>query len=145
MGTSFVDLQNCLSNEIGLVKRFLDVLDDEARALAQTDNNSMLVASTRQKNQFADRLAEAASLRNAILAKLGFSSGKAGLDEAAKQDPSIKGVCDELFSLAEQARGLNIENGTVIEMYLEQNQRAIQALRTLASDSGLYNAKGQTA
>lgn len=145
MGTSFVDLQHCLSNEIGLVKRFLNVLDNEAQALAQPDNNAVLVASTRQKDQFAEHLAEAATVRDAVLAKLGLSSGKEGLDQATRQDPSIQESCTELFSLAEKARGLNIENGTVIEMYLAQTQRAIHTLRTLASDGGLYNAKGHAA
>lgn len=142
MSTSLDDLQSCLNHEIDLVKRFLHVLNDEALALAQPENNAVLAASTRQKNQFAQQLSDAAGIREALLAKLGLSAGKAGLDEAARQDPALQAVCDELFSLAEKARNLNVENGTVIEMYLAHNQRAIQTLRSLAGSGSLYDAKG---
>src|SRR3546814_10904012 len=90
MTISLDDLQSCLNHEISLVKRFLHVLDDEAQALAQPDNNAMLVASTRLKNQFAQQLSDAAGIRDALLAKLGLDAGKAGLDKAARQDSALQ-------------------------------------------------------
>jgi len=143
MSTTLDDLRYCLDHELDLVRQFLDVLRDESQALAQPDNTATLAVSTRKKDHFAEQLAQAAKVRESLLAELGLDTDKTGLDQAIRQNPALEPTCAELFSLAEQARRQNAENGAIIEIYLAHNQRAIKTLRSLAGTGNLYDAKGQ--
>lgn len=137
------DLPACLEQECALVRHFIEVLRNEALALEHPRNDTALQASTQAKNQCAEDLAHASSVRDALLSGQGLPAGKPGLEAASRKDPALALRCEELLELAAEARRLNLANGAVIETYLAHTQRAIQTLRSLAGSGNLYDARGR--
>lgn len=143
MDTHTADLRTCLERECALVRDFIDVLRDEALALEHPDDSAALQASTQAKNRCADDMATIAGQRDALLAEQGMPTGKPGLDAASHDDPALAQPYGELLQLADEARRMNLENGTAIETYLAHTQRAMRTLRSLAGSGSLYDARGR--
>ena len=137
-------LQQCLEQEVDLVQAFITVLEDEAQALTEAGDTDALTASTEQKNRYADQLVLVADERHSLLAQLGYSDDKAGLDAAAHDHPALHPSCQALLEKAQAASELNASNGIIIDTFLKHNQRALDTLRVLAGASSLYNASGRT-
>lgn len=144
MNNALEQLQDCLNREIGLVHEFIVVLQAEADALTETAANDALTETTRQKNQFADQLAELAETRQALLVQLGYSADKPGLDMATVDHPRLQESCRHLYDKAQQASELNAANGIIVDTFLEHNQRALDTLRILTGMGNLYDASGRT-
>lgn len=143
MSEAIQSLQRCLEQEAELVRRFIEVLRREAQALAAADQADALTATTHQKGEFARVLEQASHERRTRLGELGLEDGRAGLDAAAHMWPALQPACQALFELATQANQLNTNNGKIIDMYLQYNQRAIDTLRRLAGIDHLYDASGR--
>lgn len=136
-------LQTSLQHETGLIEQFIVILEAEASTLLEPGGNEALEASTHAKNELAGQLAQASAARDALLAQLGYSAGKAGLDAAGLSSPQLQAVTGNLFELAERARQLNAANGYIIETFLKYNQQALDTLRGLAGIGNLYDASGR--
>lgn len=143
MNTSPDTLQNALEAELALVQRFLDILQAEAAALEQPDQGEALNASTQEKNACIAQLMQAGQARENALGELGYSVDKAGLETAAAAYPHLKETSQMLFKLGQQASDLNSANGAIISTYLRHTQQALQAMRHLVGEPGLYDASGR--
>lgn len=136
-------LQSSLENELTLVQRFIDILENEASALEQPEKTDLLNASTQEKNSCIELLDQAGKTRENALLELGYPPNRAGLEEAAQANPELAEKCQQLFQLGQLASRLNAVNGAAIETYLKHTQQALQALQPLAGGSGLYDASGK--
>lgn len=137
------DLQACLEKETELVGRFLTVLQDEAKVLEEGAAEAALIEITQRRNDLTDALVAAAAERNTQLSALGFASDGPGLEAAIKAHPELAPVRDELLRQTDEARNLNASNGSIIEVFLEHNQRTLDTLRGLAGAGDIYDASGR--
>lgn len=144
MSDTLAQLQSCLQTETTLVQAFISVLEAESQALTDGGDETVLSASTATKNTYAQKLADIGEQRRSLLAALGLSADKAGLDAVATQHPALQAHCQNLFTLARQASELNAANGVIIETFLAHNQQALDTLRALAGMGDLYDASGRS-
>lgn len=144
MNNAVLNLQKCLEKEIDLVQAFIVVLEAEALALTEADATDALSDTTDQKNRYADQLMMAADERQLLLAQLGYSDDKAGLDAAANDHPQLRDHCQLLLEKAQTANDLNAANGSIINTFLAHNQQQLDTLRALSGAGNLYDASGRT-
>ncbi|SHI19258.1 flagella synthesis protein FlgN [Pollutimonas bauzanensis] len=144
MNNAVLQLQKCLDHEVDLIQGFISVLEAEAHALIEAGDTDALSASTENKNRYADQLMSVADERQGLLAQLGYSDDRAGLDAAAHDHPALLSSSEALLEKARAAAELNASNGVVIDTFLAHNQQALDALRSLAGASSLYDASGRT-
>jgi flagella synthesis protein FlgN len=138
------DLQTCLDTEIALVQEFLAVLELETAVLTEGRGEAALADTTARKNHYADQLAAVGERRQTLLSALGYSADKAGLDAVSHAHPELRASCTLLLEKARQASDLNTSNGIIIDTFLQHNQQALDALRSLAGIGALYDASGRT-
>lgn len=143
MNTAPQALQTALETELALVQRFLEVLQTEAAALEQPDQGEALTASTQEKNACITQLVEAGQAREKALAELGYSADRPGLEAAGAAHPQLAETSKMLFELGQEASELNAANGAAISTYLRHTQQALQAMRHLVGEPGLYDASGR--
>lgn len=144
MNASVAALQSCLEQETSQMKAFLQLLQEEAKALEDGATDNALAATTAHKNELADALTELAIQRNDLLKALGFESDGPGLSAAVAAHPSLAPMRQQLLEITAEARSQNEANGRIIEVFLEHNQRALETLRRLAGIGDLYDASGRT-
>jgi flagella synthesis protein FlgN len=144
MVTPLARLLNCMQQELALVQEFIVALKAEETALTDLGNDAALSDSTARKNMCADQLAAIGQEREALLASLGYSADKAGMDAAARQHPELQAVWDDLYRNAQQASELNASNGVMIDTFLAHNQQAMSTLKAIAGISDLYDASGRS-
>ena len=144
MPAHLTPLLTCLQKEIALVEAFLDILRHEATVLEAGAEEAALADTTARKNELADALMQAARQRNELLMAMGCDADSAGLTDAASRHPEIVPLRDTLLHLTDTARTQNETNGLVIERFLQHNQRALEALRRVASSGEIYDASGRT-
>lgn len=143
MNPSPASLLKSLENEARLVRDFIAILQDEARVLEEGATDTALAGVTARKNAAADALARAAEERNAQLAAMAFGTDGSGLKAAAEAHPALAEPRRILLELAEQARSLNENNGQIIQVFLEHNERTLDVLRRLAGRGDIYDASGR--
>lgn len=144
MNDALAQLHACLIQENDLLGEFIKVLEAETLALTEAASEQALAESTAHKNSYAEKLADVSERRMTLLAQLGYSTDKAGLDAAALEHPSLQVVCRQLYDTAHQANELNVSNGVIIDTFLTHNQQALETLRALAGMGNLYDANGRT-
>lgn len=143
MNNAVLHLQKCLEQELDLVQTFITVLEAEAEALTEAGTTDALSDSTEKKNSYADQLMVIADQRQLLLAHLGYSEDKVGLDAAVNDHPSLREPCRLLLEKAQIANDLNTANGSIIDTFLTHNQQALDTLRTLSGAGNLYDASGR--
>lgn len=144
MNNAVLQLQKCLEKETDLVQAFIAVLEAEAQALTEADTSDALSDSTENKNRYADQLVLVADERQLLLAHLGYSEDKAGLDAAVNDHPDLRAPYQTLIEKVEIASDLNAANGRIIDTFLEHNQQTLDTLRSLTGTGNLYDANGRT-
>lgn len=142
MSATLVSLQQCLTEQSSVVGEFIQALEDEARALLDSNPHEHLASLTEHKNTFAAQLTELDERRSEYLGTLGFESDQAGIEAACAAHPELRAPFDALFGLAREASALNAQNGQIITAFLASNQRAVDTLRNLMGED-LYNARGR--
>ncbi|MEO8410062.1 MAG: flagellar protein FlgN [Propionivibrio sp.] len=134
-----------LGEELTLVQQFVDVLAREQRVL--TDGNSDdLPGYAEQKSQLAVRLNALAEQRNAALATHGLSKDRLGMAAwcaAHPEQTTAAARWAQILALAGQARELNRVNGELIQMRLQYNAQALEALQGGRDALDLYGPDGQ--
>lgn len=105
-----------------------------------------LLALVQEKNGLAMQLAALADERNQALAAQGLAADRSGLAAWFAAHPTAKrarAVWSSLLAVASQARELNLINGELIQLRMQHNARALEALLGTRSALGLDGPDGQ--
>lgn len=137
-------LNDCLASLIQDMKSFLALLEEESKALASGDSESLSRLVSERQNLglgIADHWKSVAVLLG-MSPREGFAAlrDKALADAAPASRPP---AWNELENLAREATRLNQINGRLIEEQLRRNQAAMQILQSAAANRGLYGADGR--
>jgi len=138
-------LHTCLHAETEAVRRYAQLLQDEAAALTEAQSFDTLGEITDGKNQIATELATLGERRNEILAGMGLPGDHAGTDAAIAAHPELAAGWRTLLADVAQARELNQRNGTLLEVHMRHVQHSLDALRSVTGKTGLYDAQGRSA
>ncbi len=151
MSTSEIDpdvhLAKSLSDELKLLRIFVDILQKEQQALVDGDIDRLMPLVT-EKTNLSNRLSQLSLQRNQTLATAGFPTDRNGMESwlarQAKPARSSLTEWENLLTLASEARTLNQVNGTLIATRLQNNQQALSVLLEASNQAALYGPDGQT-
>lgn len=141
------DLLRTVEAEADAVLRFVDLLQLEQIALTKGEVDQ-LAALIEQKNAVANELGAFAAQRNAALAAQGLTADGAGITAWCQGHPADTRVAtawSRILSLASEARELNRVNGDLIQIRMQHNTQALEALLGTSQRLNLYGPDGQTA
>ncbi|QKS28546.1 MAG: flagellar protein FlgN [Candidatus Accumulibacter similis] len=139
-------LRQLLEEEVAVVRTFVGLLEREQRLLIEGDVDG-LPALLQEKNEVATRLAAIAEQRRVVLAADGLSANRAGVAAWFAAHPGendARTAWAEVLPLATRAQELNRLNGEVIQLRLQSNAQAIEALVGSSGALGLYGPDGQS-
>ena len=139
-------LGQLLAEEAGAIALFVELLKREQAQLSQGQTDE-LSALAEQKSTLAARLQRLAGLRSDWLASLGYSADRTGIETSLQQHPQETPVAASwaaIMTQAAEARELNRLNGELIELHLQHNARALNALRGGEDSLDLYGPDGQS-
>jgi flagella synthesis protein FlgN len=137
MSKALIDL---LSREHAAIGVFLELLDQEARAM--TDGAfAELPRLAERKARMAEQIAHIGSRRDAQQQALGYGPGRRGADAAAAAgDAALQATWRELLARAAQARDLNHHNGVMVHTHLDFTRQTLNFLK--AGGQPLYGPDG---
>lgn len=138
--------QQTLDAEAKAVQQFIGLLQLEQTALS-TGKTDELPALIEKKAGLAARLNALAAQRNQSLAEQGFAADLVGVESWCAKNPQEKNVPDawqQILSLASEARELNRLNGELIQMRMQYNAKALEALQGGKDSFDLYGPDGQS-
>lgn len=137
-------LVDLLRQEVRLLRSFLALLRREQDMLTAGDTASLseLAAS---KGQTAIDLGQLATVRDGELVGRGLPPGCTGMEAWVLTAHGAASRADwrELLELAGDARALNDTNGKLINLHLQHNQQALNALMAAAGQAATYGPDGQ--
>ena len=139
-------LGQLLAEEAGAIALFVELLKREQAQLSQGQTDE-LSALAEQKSTLAARLQRLAGLRSDWLASLGYFADRAGIETWLQQHPQETPVAASwaaIMTQAAEARELNRLNGELIELHLQHNARALNALRGGEDSLDLVGPDGQS-
>ena len=133
--------------EVAALKKFVVLLERERQLLAtgETDGLHNLVS---EKNGLAVQLTTLGARRGEFLVASGLSADHAGIHAWLDAHPAAdraRSTWRLLLSLATQARELNTANGDLIQIRMQQNALALDALLGATASLRLYGPDGQSA
>jgi flagella synthesis protein FlgN len=140
------DLLHTLTAEADAVLCFVNLLKQEQLALGNGDVDA-LAPIIPQKNTLAIELTALAKRRNTALAAEGFEPDRTGIDAWHNLHPrnnKVSTAWSQILSLASEARELNRVNGELIQIRMQHNTLALEALQCASRPLNLYGADGQT-
>lgn len=135
-----------LEAEAATIQQFVDLLQLEQVALS-TGKIEDLPAFVDKKAELVARLNALATQRNQSLAEQGFAADRAGVESWCAKYPQEKGVVKawrRILSLANEARELNRLNGELIQIRMQYNAKALEALQGGKNSFDLYGPDGQS-
>jgi flagella synthesis protein FlgN len=133
-----------IADEADALQQFVDLLKVEQTALYNGSTDDLLEYAE-QKSRLALRLEALAAQRSSALAALGVASDRAGIDAwCARHTKTAGNDWSRLLSLASEARELNRLNGELIQIRLQYNTKALEALQGGKSSLDLYGPDGQS-
>ncbi len=135
-------LLTTINDEHATVEAFASLLAYEQQALtaAEPDTLPDIIA---RKTQLVERLATLEKQRDVQLVALGYPAGRAGIDAAAERDPSVASRWKLLRDATERVRHANLNNGMLIRIRMDYNERTLQVLRAQPARAGLYGPDGR--
>lgn len=133
--------------EVAALKKFVVLLERERQLLAtgETDGLHNLVS---EKNGLAVQLTALGARRGDVLIAAGMSADHAGIHawlDAHPANDRARSVWRLLLSLAGQAREINTANGDLIQIRMQHNALALDALLGATTSLKLYGPDGQSA
>lgn len=137
-------LARTIATEVLLVEAFVDELRKEQQALQQGDVDT-LEQIVEAKANVAARLDLQARVRNTLLQGAGEAPDRPGMAHWLASHPQDRMAADawkRLQELAEEAHELNRVNGSLIQMRLQNNQKALSSLRAATGSAPLYGPDG---
>ena len=138
------DLVKTVAEEAKQVRQFVELLELEQSALTHGKTDA-LSNIAEQKEKLAGDLNRLGQKRSNLLASLGYSPDRLGMDAWRAKHPQAKALWSNTLSLAAKARELNRVNGELIEMHLQYNNRALDILLRKETTLDLYGPDGKTA
>ncbi len=132
--------------EAEAVQQFVGILKLEQASLSQ-GNTDDLPGFAEQKSKLAVHLNSLAAKRNAVLAAQGLNANRAGVEAWCAKHPQERNaakVWSGILTLASEARELNRLNGELIQMRMQYNTKALEALQGGRSSLDLYGPDGQS-
>lgn len=142
--TTGVFLQ-ALTAESDAVQQFVELLKLEQSALTK-GNTEVLPELAERKSQLAVHLSGLAAQRNAALAAQGLGVDRAGIAAWCAKHPGENKAGKAwamILALATEARELIRLNGELINIRMQYNSKALEALRGGNSSLDLYGPDGQ--
>jgi flagellar biosynthesis protein FlgN len=118
-----------LIEEYSAVEAFASILKLETKALTAASPLEQLPPIVEKKTELIGVLARLEATRDAQLAELGFPAGWTGMELAASTDTRIAAQWKLLQKAADRARRANTNNGELIRVRMDYNQRALTALQ----------------
>jgi flagellar biosynthesis/type III secretory pathway chaperone len=142
------DFAQILASEIGVVKKFIALLQEEQLQLKENQVEALENTSA-AKSSLATELEKIGAARNASLAELGLNAqtdGKAVETWISKQgNPRLLQAWRVLQSLARDAKSLNELNGQCIALLTRNNREQLDALTGRQVHGVFYSPDGQPA
>lgn len=112
-------LEALLTLELAAIRAYIDLLDQEAKALGESDF-ARLPGLAEQKSETADRITTLEKQRDQAQQGLGHASGRAGAEAAcAVGSPKLVRVWQDVLASAAQAHARNHRNGVMIHTQLD--------------------------
>jgi flagella synthesis protein FlgN len=139
------ELLATVNDEHATVEAFASLLAYEEKALTTPEPIAMLPDIIDKKTALIEKLAQLERTRDTQLSALGFAAGKKGMDEAAQRDARLAGRWQLLQQAAERARRANANNGMLIRIRMDYNERALAVLRSAPAAVGFYGPDGRVA
>ena len=133
-------------SEVRTIQKFVDLLKLEQTALS-AGNTDALPEYADQKNLLAIQLSNLAEQRNILLSAQGFKSDRAGVESWISKhtkERSAGATWAQILALASEARELNRINGELIQLRMQYNARALEALMGANKSLDLYGPNGQS-
>ncbi|CAB3786596.1 hypothetical protein LMG28614_02338 [Paraburkholderia ultramafica] len=118
-----------LIEEYSTVEAFASILMLESRALTAVSPLEQLPSIVEKKTELIGVLAKLEAARDTQLAELGLPAGWSGMELAASTDARVATQWTLLQKAAERARRANTNNGELIRVRMDYNQRALAALQ----------------
>lgn len=135
-----------VETEAEAVAQFAGLLRLEQSALS-SGNTDELPAFAENKVKLAVHLNALSAQRNAALAAQGFDADRAGVEAWCAKHPDEKDLAaawSRILSLAGEARELNRLNGELIQIRMQYNAKALEALQGGNNSLALYGPDGQS-
>lgn len=137
------ELLATVNDEHATIEAFASLLAYEEKALTTPEPLAMLPDIVEKKSELIEKLAQLERARDTQLSALGFVAGKKGMDEAAGGDARLAGRWQLLQQAAERARRANANNGMLIRIRMDYNERALAVLRSAPAPAGFYGPDGR--
>ncbi len=136
-----------LLSERAALGSFCRLLQVEQDALVQAQADRVAELSLDKARQ-VESLSRLADQRNRYLTSQGLAGNAKGINTWLNRNPehasTAKKAWHELLAVAETARQLNQDNGTLIESKLQQNRQKLAVLQSSgASPDGVYHSDGR--
>jgi flagella synthesis protein FlgN len=133
-----------LIEEYSTVEAFASILKLETKALTAASPLEQLPSIVEKKTELIGVLARLEAARDSQLAELGFPAGWTGMELAASTDTRVAAQWKLLQKAADRARRANTNNGTLIRVRMDYNQRALAALQVnVPRKPNLYGPDGR--
>ena len=130
-----------LDEELALFSEFLDLLEEEAAALAG-GRFTLLAGLTERKRDLTARIAACDAGRERLLVAMGHCADRAGADAAARSGgPALQQAWARTLAVAARAREQNHRVGVMVHAHLDFTRRSIAFLQT--GSRPLYGPDGQ--
>ncbi|MEA3084383.1 MAG: flagellar biosynthesis protein FlgN [Paraburkholderia sp.] len=137
-------LLTTLIEEYSAVETFASILTLETKALSAVSPLELLPPIVEKKTELIGLLAQLEARRDALLAEMGFPAGWAGMELAASADARLAEQWTLLQKAADRARRFNTNNGELIRVRMDYNQRALTALQvSVPQKAGFYGPDGR--
>ena len=139
-------LQQTLVAEAEAVQQFAELLKLEQTSLS-SGNTDELPAFAEQKVNLAVHLNTLSAQRNAALATQGLDADRAGVEAWCAKHPNeneVAAAWSRILLVAGEARELNRLNGELIQIRMQYNARALEALQGGKNSLALYGPDGQS-
>lgn len=140
-------LADILAAEADVVSAFVLLLREEQDVL-RNGSPDALPSIVERKTAAALELSPLTAARSAGFVRAGAAAGNAGIEAwlaGRPEDDALRQGWQRLQALAEEARELNRVNGQLIQMRMQANAHALEALLSAANRQDLYGADGQAA
>ncbi len=140
-------LADIIAAEADVVSAFVVLLKEEQEVL-KAGSADALPGIVERKTATALKLSPLTAARNAEFSRAGAATNRVGIEAWLTKLPPDDAVCrnwQRLQILAEEARELNRVNGQLIQLRMQTNNQALEALLAAANRQDLYGADGQAA
>ena len=139
------DFSHAVEAEVAAVRRFVGLLEREQNILSHGDVDQLLEFLP-EKNGLTAELTALANQRSQALTAEGLTADPAGVAAWFAAHPmatSARAAWSLLLPLARQAHELNRVNGQLIQLRMQHNTQALEALLGSTNALGLYGPNGQ--